>query len=94
LIHWHQIKISKRYRHPIGVNSIYQSLVAEINASSSAGLTAKVSGAVSIFPINYVADLVYDSDDADWPFSGTAVSGANEICVRVGPEFPFVEVCP
>ena len=68
--------------------------MAEINANSSAGLTAKVSGAVSIFSINYDADLVYDSDDADWPFSGTAVSGANEICVRVGPEFPFVEVCP
>lgn len=67
--------------------------MAEINANSSAGLTAKVSGAVSIFSINYVGDLIYDSDDADWPFSGTA-SGANEICVRVGPEFPFVEVCP
>ena len=68
--------------------------MAEINASSSAGLTAKVSGAVSIFPIDYVADLVYDSDNADWPFSGTAFSGSNEICMRVGSEFPFVKVCP
>ena len=70
------------------------SFVVEINATSGAGLTARASGAVSIFPINYDADLVYDSDNADWPFSGTAVFGPNEICVRVGPGFPFVESCP
>ncbi|MDG1893020.1 MAG: choice-of-anchor D domain-containing protein [Verrucomicrobiota bacterium] len=75
-------------------------LTVEIHITSDGRLTASASGKVSNDFFSSSTELVYDSANVKWPFSGTFTVGPVEYCVRVGPsnngEIPRGEiyVCP